>query len=135
MICIEQVSKRFGQRVALDAVSLQIEPGEVTLLLGPNGAGKSTLLRSILGIADFEGCSRVHGLDPVADGAAVRARIGYMPQNGGLHGDLTVQETLRFHAALRDVSLSRAQALAKEAGLDGQETTRVRDLSGGMRQR
>ena len=135
MIHIEHVSKRFGRRVALDDVSMQILPGEVTLLLGANGAGKSTLLRSILGIAGFEGRIRVDGLDPLDDGAAVRSRIGYMPQTGGLHGDLTVEQTLQFYAAIRQVSQARAFELADEAGLTSHASSKVGDLSGGMRQR
>jgi Cu-processing system permease protein len=135
MICIDHVSKRFGRRSALENVCLQIVPGEVTLLLGTNGAGKSTLLRSILGIADFEGHIRVNGLDPLRDGPAVRSLIGYMPQSGGLHGDLTVHETLCLWAAIRQVPIPRALALANEAGIADQATTKVRDLSGGMRQR
>src|SRR5262245_22975056 len=135
MIRIDHVSKRFGRRTALENVCLQILPGEVTLLLGANGAGKSTLLRSILGIADFDGSISVNGLDPLRDGPAVRSLIGYMPQSGGLHGDLTVQETLRFWAAIRRVPIARAVALANEAGLGDQAETRVRGLSVGMRQR
>jgi Cu-processing system permease protein len=135
MICVNHVSKRFGRRTALENVSLQIMPGEVTLLLGPNGAGKSTLLRSILGIADFEGQITVHGLDPLHDGPSVRSLIGYMPQTGGLHGDLTVNETLSFWAAIRGVPVACALGLAREAGIADQAGTRVRDLSGGMRQR
>jgi ABC-type multidrug transport system ATPase subunit/ABC-type transport system involved in multi-copper enzyme maturation permease subunit len=135
MIQIENVSKRFGRRIALDTVSVNIAPGEVTLLLGANGAGKSTLLRSILGIASFEGRIRVNGLDPLADGPAVRSMIGYMPQTGGLHADLTVAQTLQFYADIRQVPPARADALAEEAGLTAQRRTRVGDLSGGMRQR
>ena len=135
MIRIDHVSKRFGRRAALDNVCLQIRPGEVTLLLGANGAGKSTLLRSILGIADFDGRISINGLDPLRDGPAVRSLIGYMPQSGGLHGDLTVRETLGFWSAIRRVPIDRAVALANEAGLGDQAETRVRDLSGGMRQR
>lgn len=135
MICVNHVSKRFGRRTALENVCLQIVPGEVTLLLGPNGAGKSTLLRSILGIADFEGRISVNGLDPLHDGPAVRSLIGYMPQTGGLHADLTVTETLSFWAAIRRVPVARAIALAREAGIAEHASTKVRDLSGGMRQR
>ena len=135
MISLNHVSKRFGKRVALDDVCLEIGAGEVTLLLGSNGAGKSTLLRSILGIADFDGRILINGLDPIADGPAVRSFIGYMPQNGGLHGDLTVDETIRFFSEIRHVPLSRGHALADEAGLMEHSATRVCDLSGGMRQR
>jgi Cu-processing system permease protein len=135
MIQIENVAKRFGRRAALDGVTLQIVPGQVTLLLGANGAGKSTLLRSILGIADFEGRILVNGLDPLTQGPAVRSLVGYMPQSGGLHADLTVDQTLRFYAEIRRVPCERAAALAGEAGLATQLQTRVGDLSGGMRQR
>jgi Cu-processing system permease protein len=93
------------------------------------------LLRSILGIAGFEGRISVSGLDPLRDGPAVRSLIGYMPQSGGLHGDLTVHETLCFWAAIRRVPTARAVALAHEAGIADQAGTKVRDLSGGMRQR
>ena len=135
MICLTHVSKQFGKRVALDDVSLEIVPGEVTLLLGSNGAGKSTLLRSILGIADFEGGILVSGLDPRSDGTGVRSLVGYMPQNGGLHGDLTVDETIQFFAGIRNVPIACGMALVDEAGLADHRATKVRDLSGGMRQR
>ena len=135
MIQVENVSKRFGGQLALEGVSLQIVPGQVTLLLGANGAGKSTLLRSILGIGDFEGRILVNGLDPLTQGPSVRSLIGYMPQSGGLHADLTVDQTLHFYADIRQVSYERAAALAGEAGLAPQLKTKVGDLSGGMRQR
>ena len=101
MIELQNVSKRFGRRTALDGISLQVERGEVTLLLGANGAGKSTLLRCVLGIGDFEGSIRVSGLDPLTRGREVRALVGYMPQAGGLHPDLTVEDTLHLFADTR----------------------------------
>ena len=135
MIAIQDVSKRYGRREALAGVSLEVRPGEVTLLLGANGAGKSTLLRCLLGITSFEGAIRVTALDPLANGPAVRALIGYMPQSGGLHTDLTVRETVAFYAAIRKTPAERGLALASEAGLSSHLDTRIGELSGGMRQR
>lgn len=135
MIEVQNVSKSHGRRVALSGVSLQIHPGQVTLLLGANGAGKSTLLRALLGIIDYEGRIRVAGLDPLRDGPKVRALIGYMPQTGGLHQELTVIETLRLFAALRQAPPDRCMHLLAEAGLSEHRDVRVGDLSGGMRQR
>jgi ABC-type multidrug transport system ATPase subunit/ABC-type transport system involved in multi-copper enzyme maturation permease subunit len=135
MIEVLNVSKFHGHRRALSGVSLQINPGQVTLLLGANGAGKSTLLRALLGIVDYEGQIRVAGLDPLRDGPKVRALIGYMPQSGGLPPDLTVIETMRLFAALRQAPPDRCQQLLAEAGLSEHRDVRVGDLSGGMRQR
>ena len=135
MIEIQNLTRRYGARTALSDVSLRLEPGEITLLLGANGAGKSTLLRCLLGISAFDGEIRVEGLDPLTDGRAVRARIGYVPQAGGLHPDLTVDETVSLHAAIRRVPQERGVALIAEAGLAGHARARVEDLSGGLRQR
>jgi ABC-type multidrug transport system ATPase subunit len=121
--------------VALADVSLTLDAGEVTLLLGANGAGKSTLLRCLLGITGYEGSIAVDGLDPLADGCDVRAAIGYMPQSGGLHTDLTVRDTMKLYAQIRQSSMVRAEMLLQEAGLWAHLDTRVGDLSGGMRQR
>lgn len=135
MIEIHDVTKRYGPRTALDRVSLRITAGDVTLLLGANGAGKSTLLRCLLGIEGFQGTIRVGGVDPLADGRAVRALVGYMPQSGGLHLELTVRQTIEFYAGIRRVPVSRGEALLCEAGLAHVTASRVGDLSGGMRQR
>ena len=135
MIVLTHVSKRFGARVALDDVSVEFRRGEITLLLGSNGAGKSTLLRCLLGIIDFEGSVRVGGLDPVTDGCAVRSLVGYMPQTGGLHSDLTVTQTLDLYAAIRGAAPERGAVLLDEAGLGAHAHVPVGDLSGGMQQR
>jgi ABC-type Mn2+/Zn2+ transport system ATPase subunit/ABC-type transport system involved in multi-copper enzyme maturation permease subunit len=135
MIRLEHVSKKYGRRVALCDVSFDLHPGQVTLLLGANGAGKSTLLRCLLGITDYEGSISVGGLNPLFQGCAVRSLIGYMPQSGGLHPDLTVDETMRLYAEIRNVPPDRAAALIAEAGLAEHRGVKVGDLSGGMRQR
>jgi ABC-type multidrug transport system ATPase subunit/ABC-type transport system involved in multi-copper enzyme maturation permease subunit len=135
MIEIHRVSKSYGRRTALADVSLQILPGEVTLLLGANGAGKSTLLRCLLGIIEFEGSIRVADVNPLVNGCLVRALVGYMPQSGGLHQELTVEETIDLYADIRRASRDRCAALLQEAGLADHKTARVGDLSGGLRQR
>jgi ABC-type multidrug transport system ATPase subunit/ABC-type transport system involved in multi-copper enzyme maturation permease subunit len=135
MITISHLSKRYGRRKALDDVSFTVRPGEVTLLLGANGAGKSTLLRCLLGITGYDGEIQVAGCDPLRHGPAVRSMIGYMPQSGGLHLDLTVAETARLYAGIRRAPVERADALLVEAGLADHRETRVGELSGGMRQR
>jgi ABC-type multidrug transport system ATPase subunit/ABC-type transport system involved in multi-copper enzyme maturation permease subunit len=135
MITISHLSKRYGRRNALDDVSFTVRPGEVTLLLGANGAGKSTLLRCLLGITGYDGEIQVAGCDPLRHGPAVRSMIGYMPQSGGLHLDLTVAETARLYAGIRRAPIERADALLVEAGLGDHRETRVGELSGGMRQR
>jgi ABC-type Mn2+/Zn2+ transport system ATPase subunit/ABC-type transport system involved in multi-copper enzyme maturation permease subunit len=107
----------------------------VTLLLGANGAGKSTLLRCMLGIIDFDGDIRVAGLDPMTDGCTVRALIGYMPQTGGLHPDLSVRQTVELYCEIRSTPIERGLALIAEAGLEPHAHVRVGDLSGGLQQR
>ena len=135
MIEITGVTKRYGQREALSSVSLTVRPGEVTLLLGANGAGKSTLLRCLLGITGFDGEIRVGGRDPLAHGRDVRSLVGYMPQTGGLHLELTVDDTMQLYAGIRRAPRERCAVLLREAGLTGHASTRVGELSGGMRQR
>jgi Cu-processing system permease protein len=135
MIEFRNVTKRFGHRVALEDVSLTLRGGEVALLLGANGAGKSTLLRCLLGISDYEGSISVDGLDPLKHGCAVRAAIGYMPQSGGLHADVTVRDTMALYARVRQAPLERGVMLLQEAGLGPQLDVVVGELSGGMRQR
>jgi ABC-type multidrug transport system ATPase subunit len=126
MIEIQNLTKRYGKREALAGVSLTLKPGEITLLLGANGAGKSTLLRCLLGITSFEGSICVAGHDPLTDGRVVRSMIGYMPQTGGLHVDLTVQETIELYADIRQAPRERGATLVEAAGLGGHLASRWR---------
>lgn len=90
---------------ALDAVSGDIRTGVITGLAGPDGAGKTTLLRIIAGLMEADsGTVATLGHDPIAQAAAIRGEVGYMPQKFGLYEDLTVIENLKLHADLRHVT-------------------------------
>jgi ABC-type multidrug transport system ATPase subunit len=135
MISTQKLTKQYGDVRALDEISLVIHDGEFVALLGPNGSGKSTLFRSLLGIQSYEGLIRVNGCDPMHQGKATRRQIGYMPQHSGLHGELTVQETINFYCRLKHSDISRALELLERVQLSSKLTSRVSELSGGMRQR
>ncbi len=135
MIELQGVSKSYGKIAALRDVGFTVGSGELVLLLGANGAGKSTLVRSVLGIVPYQGHIRVAGYDPLVDGKEVRRQVGYMAQSGGLHGDLTVEETIDFYAALRGVDVSRGISLLRGVGLAEAHQLRIDELSGGMMQR
>src|SRR5580765_3862806 len=89
--------RRFGNKNALDNVSLRVRPGRVFGLIGENGAGKTTLIRHILGLLRAErGSVRVFGLDPVAEPVSVLSRIGHLSENRDLPAWMTVGELLRY---------------------------------------
>src|SRR5688500_16868271 len=108
MIEIRHVTKRYGAREALAGVSFSVAPGESTLLLRANGAGSSTLLRCLLAIRSFDGQIRGAELDPLTDGAQLRAHNGYMPPIAGLHQEVTGQATMAVLAAIRAAAAGRA---------------------------
>ncbi|MGY3927922.1 ATP-binding cassette domain-containing protein [Aeromonas simiae] len=139
-IAIEGLTKRFGERLALDTISAAIPAGGITGLVGPDGAGKSTLLRLLAGLLVPEaGSVRVLGLDPVREGDALRLRLGYMPQQFGLYEDLSVLENLTLYADLRGVvGAERERTFARLLDFTdlARFTTRpAGKLSGGMKQK
>jgi ABC-2 type transport system ATP-binding protein len=136
------VSRRYGATQALDDVELTIEPG-VTGLLGPNGAGKTTLL-SILATVSEPDSGRVSafGWDPreASERLEIRRRLGYLPQELGYHRHFTVAGFLNYVAILKEITdrRHRAEEVARvlaAVGLEQRARTRIRALSGGMRQR
>ncbi|WP_323875990.1 ATP-binding cassette domain-containing protein [Aeromonas veronii] len=139
-ISLEGLTKRFGERVALHAISATIPAGGITGLVGPDGAGKSTLLRLLAGLLIPEaGTIRVLGLDPVSEGDRLRQRLGYMPQQFGLYEDLSVLENLTLYADLRGVlepertpTFARLLAFTDLARFTARPAGK---LSGGMKQK
>ncbi|WP_368215046.1 ATP-binding cassette domain-containing protein [Aeromonas sp. R2-3] len=139
-ISLEGLTKRFGERVALNAISATIPTGGITGLVGPDGAGKSTLLRLLAGLLIPEaGTIRVLGLDPVSEGDLLRLRLGYMPQQFGLYEDLSVLENLTLYADLRGVlepertpTFARLLAFTDLARFTARPAGK---LSGGMKQK
>jgi ABC-2 type transport system ATP-binding protein len=136
------LSRRYGATRALDEVDLTLERG-ITGLLGPNGAGKTTLL-SILATASEPDAGRVSvfGLDPrdTAQRVEIRRRLGYLPQELGYHRHFTVAAFLDYVAILKEITDRRRRAgevarVLAATGLESRARTRIRALSGGMRQR
>ena len=124
-----------GGPAVLDGLSFRAERGRVTALLGPNGAGKTTTVGICEGLQRADsGTVRVLGLDPVADAATLRPRVGVMLQDGGLPSGVGALEALRHLAGLHTDPLD-VDALAERLGLTSFAKTRVRRLSGGQRQR
>jgi ABC-2 type transport system ATP-binding protein len=129
------LEKRYGDRRAVDGISLRIAPGEVFGLLGPNGAGKTSTVETLEGYrAPDAGTVRVLGLDPQADGVALRPRIGVMLQEGGLYPGVRPLEALRLFAAFYEQP-DDPERLLDLVGLRPVAGTYVRRLSGGECQR
>src|SRR5262245_6569695 len=104
MIEVTQLTKRYGQTLALDHVSFAIQPGEVVGLLGPNGAGKTTMLKMLTGyLPPTEGTAKVARFDVREQSLDVRRRIGYLPETNPLYEELAVYESLEWTARLRGV--------------------------------
>jgi ABC-2 type transport system ATP-binding protein len=127
----EDVSKRYGDVVALDGVSLSVATGEVFGLVGPNGAGKTTLVRALTGTTRCEGRIRVLGAAPTAVDAD---RIGLLPQSFNPADRLTARELIAYYAGLYDEARSVESVLA-DVGLADDADTWYENLSGGQRRR
>jgi ABC-2 type transport system ATP-binding protein len=134
------LTRRFGDHLALDGVSLAIGPGEAFALLGPNGAGKTTFIRCLTGtLLPSGGEVRVDGLSPTREPAAVRARLGFVAETSRLYPELRVRGFLRFAAGARGLS-GRAREQAVERVIErfalGEVAKRlVGHLSKGFQQR
>ena len=106
MIKVENLTKTFGPKVAVNRISFSVERGEVLGFLGPNGAGKSTSMRMITGfIPPTEGKITVGGHDIVENPIPAKALIGYLPENAPAYSDMTVYGFLNFAAELRGLEL------------------------------
>ena len=134
------VTMRFGDRTALDEVSLAVAPGEIFGYLGPNGAGKTTTLKILAGILrPTAGDARVLGTSVLADPLSTKAQIGYIPESGAVFERLSPREHLHFVARVRGstaaASDQRIAALAERFQLTGDLDRPCSDLSKGTKQK
>lgn len=137
-VVVNELTRRFGSTVALDAVSLEVREAELFGLVGPDGGGKTTFFRILttLLLPDV-GTARVLGLDVVRDMWAIRSRVGYMPGRFSLYPDLSVEENLHFFASVFGTTVEQGREII--APIYGQiepfRDRRAGALSGGMKQK
>jgi ABC-2 type transport system ATP-binding protein len=140
IIQIDHLTRKFDGLVAVDDLSLTVEPGELFGLVGPDGAGKTTTMRLLCGILEpSRGDARVAGFSILTEGEKLKERIGYMPQRFGLYGDLSVMENLSFYADIYQVPQrerpERIRRLLEFSQLGPFTDRLAANLSGGMKQK
>ena len=140
MIEVEGLTKRYGDVLAVDAVSFTVERGEVVGFLGPNGAGKTTTMRMLTGfVPPTDGSATIAGHDIFEDPLAARRAIGYLPETPPLYPEMSVESYLRYVAKIKDVPRARRResidrALSRCALTDVRGRV-IGTLSKGYRQR
>lgn len=137
VIKVENLTRRFGEFVAVDHVNFQVNEGEVVGYLGPNGSGKTTTIRMLLGLlAPSDGRATVLGFDAFKQSEQVRARAGYMSQKFAIYDDLTVLENMTFYGGVYGITdKARIARTLDLVGLRGHDDTLTHSLSAGWRQR
>jgi heme exporter protein A len=135
-IALEGVERRYGDRTALEGVTLELPTGATLAVFGSNGAGKTTLLRVLAGLLrPHAGTATVLGSALPADAWNVRGKIGYLGHEALLYRDLTVRQNLLFHARLHRVDPQRVAESIEAVGLERRAADPVKELSRGMVQR
>jgi ABC-2 type transport system ATP-binding protein len=137
---IRDLVKTFGDFVAVDHVSFQVQKGEIFGFLGPNGAGKSTVIRMLCGLlTPTSGWGAVAGFDVAKNQEEIRRNIGYMSQKFSLYDDLAVEENIDFFSRIYNIPkhlrAERKEYVLRMAGLIDRRTTITRLLAGGLKQR
>lgn len=135
MIEIRELTKSYGDHTVVNDFSLTVADGESVALWGPNGAGKTTVIRSILGLVSYGGEIHVAGFDARNQGKTVRSLIGYVPQELSFYDDMRVIDLLDYSASLRRLDAERVDEVLELLDLNEHRNKRVRELSGGLKQR
>ena len=141
MIEVKHLSRSFGQHMAVDDISFELEKGEVVGFLGPNGAGKTTTMRMLTGYLSASHAERmlVAGFDVLRESMEVRRRIGYLPESVPLYGELRVCEMMSFQGRLHGIPRkelkTRIPAVLERVGVEDRSRQLVGKLSRGLRQR
>lgn len=138
MIQVEELTKDYGPRRAIDHISFHAEKGEILGFLGPNGAGKTTTMRILCGyMPPTMGKASIAGFDVIDQSLEVRKRVGYLPENVPLYSDMTVYSYLKFMADLRHLpdAEDRVEAVLDIVHMEERSESYISSLSKGMRQR
>ncbi len=140
MIEVSELTKRYGDRTAVEGISFRAARGQIVGFLGPNGAGKTTTMRILTGVLPpSSGTASVAGFDVVTQADEVRRRIGYLPENPPLYPEMTVSAYLAFVARLKGVARGELRGACERAlertGLADVRGRLLRHLSKGYRQR
>jgi len=138
MIQVEGLTKRFGERTAIRALTFRANKGEIVGFLGPNGAGKTTTMRILTGfMPPSEGKAVVAGYDVLTESLEVRKRVGYLPENVPLYPEMTVVQYLDFMAELRQIPSreDRVDEVMETVHIEHRAESFVGNLSKGLRQR
>lgn len=126
MIRVENLSKRYGDHMALDGISFTVEKGEIVGLLGPNGAGKSTAMNILTGyLSATGGDATIDGINILENPTEAKKKIGYLPEQPPLYPDMTVEEYLAFVYELKGVTLPKRAHLE-----DVEDAVKIRDVAG-----
>ena len=137
-VVVRELSKRYGEQLALDGISFTARPGEVLGFLGPNGAGKTTTMKILTGyLSQTTGTATVDGHDVRGAAMAARRAVGYLPEHNPLYPEMYVREYLQFAAAANRVPRAgaRIEELIERTGLTREVRKRIGALSKGYRQR
>jgi len=134
------LSKTYGNQVAVNDLTFSIEEGEIFGFLGPNGSGKTTTLLMLIGLTEpTKGWARVAGFDPTKEAIKVKEIVGYIPENIGFYNDMNATENLRFIARLNNipdaVSSPKIEEALESVGLKEEAEKKIGAYSRGMRQR
>ena len=139
-IQVDQLSKHYGDFVAVNQIAFSIHPGEVVGFLGPNGAGKSTTLKMLTGyLAPTQGSAHIQGINVLESPIAAQQQIGYLPENAPLYPDMTVHEYLTYIAKIRGLGRAERTGAIKRVSAQCSISERwhqpIGELSKGFRQR
>ena len=137
VIVVDHLTRNFGDFVAVNGISFQVQAGEIIGYLGPNGSGKTTTFRMLLGLlTPTKGHASVLGYDVFHQAEQVRARVGYMSQKFAIYDDLTIWENLQFYGGVYGITdKARIDETIAQVGLSDHKNTLTSDLSVGWRQR
>jgi ABC-2 type transport system ATP-binding protein len=136
----QNLTKRYHDKLAVNALNLTVQEGEIFGFLGPNGAGKTTTILMLLGLTEAtSGRASVCGFDPTRESLEVKRRVGYLPENPGFYEDMSAGENLLYMARLNripdDEGRRRTSEVLDQVGLSEDGRRLVREFSRGMKQR